>query len=178
MGVRGIPKAVAVLSRVLDGIAWVSSVIAGIAMVLMTVIFGWLVFGRYVLNATPTWVEQLSLLLIVLITFVGAAVGVHRRTHLNVSYFQDRSPPVLRKGLTLLTHIGLAVFGFAMADAAYELTLFKWDSLIPLIHVPEGLRSAPLVISGIMICLFSVGHILKIFWERDDQHPGPEPGQD
>ena len=39
--------------------------IAGIAMVTLIVIFGWLVFGRYVLNSTPTWVEQVSLLLII-----------------------------------------------------------------------------------------------------------------
>ena len=35
--------------------------LAGIALVVMTVIFAWLVFGRYVLNDTPTWVEQASL---------------------------------------------------------------------------------------------------------------------
>ena len=35
-----------------------------VALVVLTVIFGWLVFGRYVLNATPTWVEQVSLLLV------------------------------------------------------------------------------------------------------------------
>ena len=36
--------------------------LAGTALVTMTVIFAWLVFGRYVLNDTPTWVEQVSLL--------------------------------------------------------------------------------------------------------------------
>ena len=35
------------------------------ALVVLIVTFGWLVLGRYVLNATPTWVEQLALVLIV-----------------------------------------------------------------------------------------------------------------
>lgn len=43
--------------------------VAGVALVVMTAIFAWLVFGRYVLNDTPTWVEQVSLLLVMVIAF-------------------------------------------------------------------------------------------------------------
>jgi len=58
--------------------------LAGLSLVVMTVIFAWLVYGRYVLNDTPTWVEQVSLLLIMVISFLGASVGVHQHTHLSV----------------------------------------------------------------------------------------------
>ena len=68
----------------LDMIAMICRTITGVALVVLTVIFGWLVYGRYVLNATPTWVEQLALLLVMLIAFIGAAVGVHENTHLSV----------------------------------------------------------------------------------------------
>jgi len=40
----------------LDGIAAICRLLTGVSLVTLTVIFGWLVFGRYVLNATPTWV--------------------------------------------------------------------------------------------------------------------------
>ena len=39
--------------RLLDLFSYINTIITGIAMVAMTAIFGWLVFGRYVLNATP-----------------------------------------------------------------------------------------------------------------------------
>ena len=32
-------------------------ILAGTALVAMTLMFAWLVYGRYVLNDTPTWVE-------------------------------------------------------------------------------------------------------------------------
>jgi TRAP-type C4-dicarboxylate transport system permease small subunit len=67
------------LDRLLDFFTHINTILTGIAMVVMTAIFGWLVFGRYVLNATPTWVEQVSLLLIVYISFLGASTGVHRK---------------------------------------------------------------------------------------------------
>ena len=52
------------LDRILPHRLVLQAVITGVALVVLTVIFGWLVFGRYVLNATPTWVEQVSLLLV------------------------------------------------------------------------------------------------------------------
>lgn len=143
----------------LDRISWVCKVIAGVSLVFLTVMFGWLVYGRYVLNATPTWVEQVSLLLVVLITFLGASVGIHENTHLGVSYFRELSPGPVKKTFTLIGHLMLTVFGFVMMTASYDLMIFKWGSDIPLIHVPEGLRALPPTIGGALIMLFSIGHL-------------------
>ena len=41
----------------------------------------WQVFGRYVLNDTPTWAESLALLLVLYVTMLGTAVGVRCRAH-------------------------------------------------------------------------------------------------
>lgn len=73
----------------LDLLARICVLLAGIAIVVMTVIFAWLVFGRYVLDDTPTWVEQVSLLLVMVIAFLGAAAGVHNHTHLSVVVFRN-----------------------------------------------------------------------------------------
>ncbi|MGI9452832.1 MAG: TRAP transporter small permease, partial [Geminicoccaceae bacterium] len=83
--------------RVLHRLSRLCKIVTGVGLVVLTVIFGWLVFGRYVLNAAPTWVEQVSLLLVMLITFLGAAVGIHENTHLGVSYFREVAPASLRK---------------------------------------------------------------------------------
>ncbi|MFK7893011.1 MAG: TRAP transporter small permease [Granulosicoccus sp.] len=137
-------------------------IITGVALVFLTVIFGWLVFGRYVLNSTPTWVEQVSLLLVMLIAFLGAAVGVHEHTHLSVTAFRTNVPKRLRLVFVYLTDILMAVFGFAMLWFGTKLTLFKWGSQIPLIQLPEGLRSLPLAVGGGLILLFAVGHLLRL----------------
>lgn len=145
----------------LDKIAYVCNIITGIALVVMTVIFSWLVYGRYILNSTPTWVEQISLLLVVLIGFLGAAIGIHKKTHLAVSYFRDKMPPSLKIAFDLTTHFMLMIFGYVMMIYSYKLVIFKWSTQIPLIHVPEGLRAVPIMICGALILLFSIGHILN-----------------
>ena len=42
------------------------------------------VFGRYVLNDTPTWAEALALVLVLWVTMFGAAVGVRDAGHIIV----------------------------------------------------------------------------------------------
>ena len=149
--------------RLLDLLSHITTIITSIALVVMTAIFGWLVFGRYVLNATPTWVEQYSLLLVVYIGFLGASVGVHQKTHLGVSVFREISPKPVGRFFDLLSHIILAGFGVIMTIYGYKLTLFKWSAEIPLIHISEGIRSLPITLSGVLIFLYSVGHLIHFF---------------
>ncbi len=149
--------------RVLDILSRACLIVAGVAIVVLTVIFGILVYGRYVENETPTWVEQVALLLIFVITFLGAASGIHENRHLSVSMFRDRAPRHLRFALFLLSFTVLAAFGVVMVLNSFDLVLAEWDSLIPLIGVPKGARSIPMVICGALIFLFCVGHIIRLF---------------
>lgn len=144
-------------------------ILTGIALVVLTVIFGWLVFGRYVLNATPTWVEQVALLLVMLIAFLGAAVGVHENTHLSVSILRSAVSERVRTMFVVITDVIMAGFGGLMLWYGAQLTVFKWGSLIPLIQLPEGLRSLPLTIGGGLILLFSIGHLIRLFAGEDDR---------
>lgn len=147
----------------------ISLIISGTALVAMTVMFAWLVFGRYVLNDTPTWVEQVSHLLIMVIAFLGAAVGVHQDTHLSVVLFRSKVPSLVRTVFVVVTDLLMGGFGALMFWYGFQLTQFKWGSLIPLIQVPEGLRSLPLTVCGAMIFLFSLGHLIHVIRGEDSR---------
>ena len=149
--------------QLLDVVCKISTLVTGVALVVLTLIFGWLVFGRYVLNSTPTWVEQVSLLLVSLIGFVGASIGVHQQTHLRVSYFGDISPNPVRRAFAFATHVALAAFGAVMMVNSYKLAVFKWSTDIPLIHLPEGLRAIPIMLCGAFTLLYSIGHLIRFF---------------
>lgn len=157
------------MDATLDGLAAVCRLVTGISLVVLTAIFGWLVFGRYVLNATPTWVEQTALLLVMVIAFLGAAVGVHQNTHLSVTLVRGISSSGVRTVLVVITDAMLAGFGLLMFWYGADLTIFKWGSLIPLIQLPEGLRSLPLTIGGGLILLFSLGHLVRLALGRDQR---------
>ena len=170
------PRYLQLLEKLSDMISHVCLILAGAALVIMTTIFAWLVFGRYVLNDTPTWVEQVSLLLVMVIAFFGAAVGVHQHTHLSVVVFRNIVPSWLRTIFVFISDVLMAVFGAMMFWYGTELTIFKWNTLIPLIQWSEGLRSLPLTICGALLFLFSLGHLIRLFLGRDERKDSIEQG--
>lgn len=164
------------MDRYLDLLARVCTLLAGVAIVVMTGIFAWLVFGRYVLNDTPTWVEQVSLLLVMVIAFLGAAAGVHNHTHLSVVIFRNIVPRSVRFVFVLITDILMIGFGAMMFWFGIELTQFKWGTLIPLIQWSEGLRSLPMTISGALLFMFSTGHLIRLILGRDMRQDNIDQG--
>ena len=151
-------------------------VLASVSLVAMTVFYVWLVYGRYVLNATPTWVEQVSLLLVMVITFLGAAVGVHQHSHLSVVVFRNIVPRPIRNFFVIITDMLMIGFGGMMFWYGIELTKFKWNALIPLIQVSEGLRSLPLTICGALLFLFSIGHLIRLLTGWDERQDNIDEG--
>ncbi|MEM7472224.1 MAG: TRAP transporter small permease [Pseudomonadota bacterium] len=164
------------MDRLFDLLARLCVLLAGVSIVVMTAIFAWLVFGRYVLNDTPTWVEQVSLLLVMVIAFLGAAAGVHNHTHLSVVIFRNIVPRKVRSVFVFVSDVLMAGFGGMMFWYGIELTQFKWNTLIPLIQWSEGLRSLPLTISGALLFLFSTGHLIRLFMGRDERQDNIDQG--
>lgn len=150
----------AVWQQSLDGLAKVATAVASVMIVVLLVIFGWLVYGRYVLNATPTWVEQAALLMVVWITFLGAAVGVRRKTHLAVDFVRDTLPKPLRSLALLVSSCALLFFGAMLAWQGYDMFERTARREIPLIGISEGWRAVPVVLGGGMIFLFALDDLI------------------
>lgn len=130
--------------------------IAGVQMVTLIIVFSWLVFGRYVLNDTPTWVEQLSLLLVVWITFLGAAAGVWYRTHLSIEFIRESLPRPFAVPMEWAALIGMTIFGGFLFWQGWALSAGTWTRHIPMLGIPEGWRAVPMAICGSLTVLFSL----------------------
>lgn len=148
--------------------------VASVAMVVLIATFGWLVFGRYVLNATPTWVEQLALLLICYIAFLGAAAGIKEDTHLGVSLFRDMMPMPAQKILLIAIDLMLATFGAVMVIAGITLMRFGWDTLLPMLDIPESFRTLAITSCGGLIFLFAGMRAVLRILSFSDRHLVPQ----
>ena len=137
------------------------NLISGICMLVLIFSFAWLVYGRYVMNDTPTWVEQLSLLLVITISFLTASVGIHERTHLSVDILTQLLPKSGQAVVGLVADAIMATFGFLMATSASDLAQFAWSKNIPLLGISDGIRYLPVIVSGSLICIFSIDRIVR-----------------
>ncbi|SER73311.1 TRAP-type C4-dicarboxylate transport system, small permease component [Tranquillimonas rosea] len=147
------------LGRALDLLARACMLVAGVQIVLLIAVFGWLVFGRYILNDTPTWVEQLALVLVAWITFLGAAAGVWTRSHLSIEFVREAMPRVIGVPLHWLGVFGMIVFGACLAWQGWGLTTSTWSRSIPMLGIAEGWRALPMAICGVLTVVFSAYHL-------------------
>ncbi|MDY8108940.1 TRAP transporter small permease [Fulvimarina sp. 2208YS6-2-32] len=154
-----LPRGLARIVAALDALASLLMAISGVMMVTLIAIFGWLVFGRYVLNNTPTWVEQAAILLIVWITFLGSSVGVWRSTHLSIDFVREALPEGPREILRVATDVGLVVFGGYMCWYGAVLALNNARRVMPMLGISEGWRGAPLSLCGALVVLFALARL-------------------
>jgi len=149
------------LDRSLDGIAQLCIIVAAVLTVFLIATFGWLVFGRYVLNDTPTWVEQSSLVIVVYITCLGAAAGVRTNSHLSIDFVREGLPALPREIVRCIADLFVASFGFFMAWQGWIIVMDNLARPIPIIGISESWRAAPLVILGVLMVLFSCVNIIQ-----------------
>ena len=131
--------------------------VAGLLAIVAIVFFQ--VFGRYVLNSSPTWTESLALVLVLYVTLIAAAVGVRDAGHIGMESLLVLAPTRWRERIELLIHGLVLLFGAAMAYNGWVLGQSVMAYRIPNLNLSEAVRYAPLVISGVLIVLFSAEHI-------------------
>ena len=125
------------------------------------------VFGRYVLNDTPTWAESMALVLVLYVTMLGAAVGVRDAGHIGMESLLVLVKDEVRLKLEIVIHALVAVFGALMAWNGGVLAESVWGYNVPTLSVPEGLNHIPILVAGCLITLFSIEHIIALFKGED-----------
>lgn len=144
---------------------WISRLcmyLAVAGLLTIVVVVAWQVFGRYVLNDTPTWAESLALVLVLYVTMFGAAVGVRDARHIGLDSLAYFVPDKYHIWFELLCHVLVGIFGLTMAWNGGKLAESVMSYKIPVLGISEGLNHVPLVIAGLLIALFSVEHILAL----------------
>jgi TRAP-type C4-dicarboxylate transport system permease small subunit len=125
------------------------------------------VFGRYVMNDTPTWAEALALVLVLWVTMFGAAVGVRDAGHIGMESLLVWVSPELRRKLEIVIHLLSALFGGMMAWQGTILAESVMGYKIPTLGIPEGLNHVPVAVAGALIVLFSIEHIIALVKRKE-----------
>jgi TRAP-type C4-dicarboxylate transport system permease small subunit len=171
------PSLLVRLDRLLTVLSTIALVLAGAGLIAMTILVFWSVFGRYVLNDTPTWTEPAVLLLMSWFILLGAAVGVRERLHIGFEIGLAASPPPLRFVLRIVTEVLLTGFGLAMAFYGTDLARGTWSATTPMLGISQGWDYVPVVIGGALIALFSAERLILILMQGPETDLGaPKAG--
>lgn len=149
--------------RLIKTLLAVSGWISILALIVMTAIIGWQVFGRFVLNDTPKWTEQLAGVLMVYLTMFGAAACVYDDGLIALDVFRNG----MRDSTQLLLKLGceLLIFIFAAVLLVYgvKMAALVTDWFIPTLGVPRTVMYAAFPFAGALMLVFSGLRIKRFF---------------
>jgi TRAP-type C4-dicarboxylate transport system permease small subunit len=145
-------------------------VVAGTALVLISAVIPWAVYTRYVLNRAASWPEPMAVLLMIVLTFFGAAACYRVGLHMRVSFFVSLLPERLRHATALLVELLMALIALFMVDWGAKLVSATWqNSIADFPSLSVGVTYLPIPLGGAILLLF--------VFERLAIGPPPPPAE-
>ena len=150
--------------------------ISAFGLVVMTAIIGWQVFGRFVLNSSPSWSEQASLILMIWYVFFAAAAGVRERFHIRITVLENVASERVAHAVNMLVHMIVIVCSLILLIWGAMLVWEVRDVTVPALGISRGFAYLPIPVSGLLMALFASEHLLREWRGRPIRAVAPSDG--
>ena len=143
--------------RLYETCIWIS----GASILVMSLIIPWGIFTRYVLGTGSRWPEPISILLMVVFTFFGAAAAYRVGAHIAVAMVTDRLPGATRRMAALLVRVLMLMVSAFMVVYGAKLCMETWRQNIGEIPwMPVGATYLPVPLGGLITLIFVLEHMV------------------
>ncbi len=147
----------AVIRKAMDALYAGCICIAGAALVLISAVIPWAVYTRYVLNQAASWPEPTAILLMIVLTFFGAAACYRVGMHMRMAFFVSLLPPLLQRLSALLVELLMALIALFMMIWGEKLVAATWQNSFPdFPALSVGVTYLPIPFGGAILLLFVI----------------------
>jgi TRAP-type C4-dicarboxylate transport system permease small subunit len=160
--------------RFLD--ARIEEFIIAVCLGAMTIVIGFQVFMRYVLQDSLSWSEELSRYLFIFFVYAGVSYGVKKQRHIRVEAFTMWMSARKRKIILLIADILFLVFAVIVVGYGYltAARIFRLNQLSPALDLPMGYVYATLPLCFVLVAIRLVQNITRSV--REFTRPREEGG--
>jgi TRAP-type C4-dicarboxylate transport system permease small subunit len=151
----------------LDRLATVATALSAFGLAGMVAVQAWQVVARYLLNASPSWTEPLTLVLLSTTLSFGAAAGVHARGHFAFPLFVALLPRPAQRALARLSAALVAGVGGLLAVGGAQLMLDGLAVKMAGAPLPQGITFLPLCAGGALMLVFALPQLWRPTMEAE-----------
>jgi len=131
--------------------------VAGLVMLVMTIIIPYGVFMRYVVNSPSSWPEPAGVLMMVVFSFIGGAAAYRAKAHMAVVTFLNMLGDKNRARTEFVAEVGMVIvalfmirWGVLLVDATWQNSIAEFPGL------SAGLTYVPIPVAGVVLLLFVI----------------------
>lgn len=128
-------------------------------LVAMVAIIGWQVFGRFVLNSSPSWTEQASLILMIWYVMFAAAAGVHEGFHIRIGLLEERLGE-RAANIRRITALVVVLMGAVLLIYGAQLAWLVRANVVPSLGISRMVAYIPMPIAGLLMALFALPQVV------------------
>lgn len=141
--------------RAMDVLHRLCLVIAGLCMLVITLIIPWGVYTRYVLGTGSQWPEPIAIILMIVFTFFAGAVCYRENLHIAVMALPSMTSGIARIVLGWVIELCMLGTSLFLLFFGWGLVKTTWNQVMAQMPViPVGLTYLPIPIGGAIIALF------------------------
>lgn len=130
------------------------------------------VISRYIFGSQVPWTEELAVVLLIWVSFLGIAGAFAARAHLGLDILTEMSSFGVRKNVLCIGHVIVIVFViivFLMGGIREVMNSLKFLNILPALRVPDVIRVIPLPLSGIFILLFELCNLKHDLTAKEEE---------
>lgn len=114
------------------------------------------VVSRNIFRSNIRWSQEISLLLIIWMAFLGIAIGADKKLHIAVEVFYVRFPRVVQRIIDVLIHLIVISVGLVFLFYGVRLMMFTKKSFLPVTKWSGALMYLTIPISGLCLIYFEI----------------------
>lgn len=130
------------------------------------------IFWRYILEAPFVWSEELSLMLMTWITFLGSALLLMRNEHLGIDFLVEKMPRSLSRAALLLGQVLILTFCLCVIYGAWILMEQTYNSITPGLQISVAWQYGGAFVGGILMALVAIEQLVATLHGRDEAESG------
>ena len=135
-------------------------VVAGAALVAITLMIPMGVFMRYAMHSALSWPEPASVVMMVLFSFVGGAAVYRAHGHIAVQALLDAVGPFKRRLMLAAVDTLTAVIALFMVVYGIQLCLVtRFQTIAEFPSLSVAVTYAPIPLAGVLILLFLIERV-------------------
>lgn len=120
------------------------------------------VLGRYILNRTPVWGEELTLFCLVWVSLIGAYIPLCENSHLRMTIFDSKLSPRALFALELFGNFIIFIFSVTMFVAGIIQTQASAKTILHGIKISKGFLYAAVPVSMFLYMMASLENIVNL----------------
>ena len=126
----------------------------------MVVIICYQVVLRYVFNRSPSWSEEVALVLMIWFGILSIPIGVKLHLHIGIEYIYNQFPKRMQWVVSRFIFLLITGFGLVMIFAGIPLVNAMMRSTLPATKLPSAVKYIVVPLSGLML----VYNALELFF--------------